>query len=319
MATNKDGAEKLWRAFELLFLERRWDKIRDSWIAFVPLIEAGGKPPPEELLLANALEALFPSGAPQKGAVSSLEGFPRAELPEIVLREAIYWLHKATHVLGASEKHIEDGLPTWSLSAGYQAAFFAARAVLAFHGIAVGEHDGASFVIDLCRDSRGVPSARMDSLGAFNEEVSFRSTGYLFGHKEIWSLFQRLLRIVKHTCWPEDYLVFYRELDLTDMSRQRHSLHYNLEYWVMDDLCDTVFDDAFANMAPTGAGKMMYQPKASNFSIAIGLTATQMAMQLFEGICELTNRLQAERELFQKVLNLDRHPYFAERIGLNAA
>lgn len=311
MRGPSEKGERLWRNFELSLLDRQWDVIKTSWIAFIPLIEPPGKPPPTTL--SSILEAIFPDGATEKGTITELL-VERAEIPEIAFREAIYWLHKAVHVLGASEKHIEGGLPTWSLSAGYQCGFFSARSILAFHGIAVGEHEKTSFVFDLCRDTRTVSGERLADIGAFREDLAVRSMGYLFGHKEIWLLFQRLVRTVKKTPWPEDYISFYKALDSVDLSRQRHSLLYDLEFWVMDDLCDAVFSEPFRDVKRTGGGKDLFDPKSPNFSIALGLTLSQMAWQLFDSLCQRTNRLEAERELLERILSPERHPFFSDAV-----
>src|ERR1700722_15905283 len=113
--------EKIWRAYEECFNPRRWNAIRASWPRFMGKpIEPPGSPP--ETTLSELLDqGGLISEVPEKNKITSRK-HSRAEVPEIVFREAVYWLHKGLHVLGASETHIDLGLQTWSLSAAYQSS-----------------------------------------------------------------------------------------------------------------------------------------------------------------------------------------------------
>jgi hypothetical protein len=81
-----------------------------------------------------------------------IDGEYRDELPELrhaILREGIFLLHKAAHVLGAAECQAYQGAPTWSLSTGYQAAFFCMESILRLLGIAIIEVNNKTFTVDV--------------------------------------------------------------------------------------------------------------------------------------------------------------------------
>src|SRR5712692_8314285 len=125
--------ETNWNALEKSFDQRRWSSIRTSWPNFVgkPIDPPGCAP---ELTLSELLEGGgVMTGTPEKGKLTRVR-HPRGEITEIIFREAVFWLHKALHVLGASEAHADMGLQNWSLSAAYHSAYFAARAIMAFFG-----------------------------------------------------------------------------------------------------------------------------------------------------------------------------------------
>ncbi len=209
-------SERTWDLFEAAFGWRRWPSIRTSWPQFV-----GGAMQPSGRAPDVTLSGLLEEGGvlmsvPEKGALTSTR-HPRGEIPELVFREAVFWLHKALHVLGASEVHVEMGLPTWSLSAAYQSAYFAARSMLGFLGVSVAELKHVSVAADLCRDMQGVRPLKMARIGAFDENVEFRSLGVLFDHRQIWLLFRRILRTTSCTIWPEEWATFF-----SNVEHQRH-------------------------------------------------------------------------------------------------
>jgi hypothetical protein len=239
---------------------------------------------------------------------------PRTEIPSLVMREAIFWMHKALHVLGAAEAHIDYGLPTWSLSAAYQCGFFAARSVLAFLGVAVAEMQRVSIVVDLCRDMQGIRPARLSAVGAFDETVRFRSAGFLFDHRQIWLLFQRVLRVTSCPVWQIGWANYLAQESVASFTRQRHGLHYQLEYWVMKDMHQFVRSQDFRDVQITQTGRNLLDADRDNFSLAFGTMVTRMALGLFDDLCTLTNRLAEERAIVLLGICQERHPVFADAL-----
>ena len=250
----------------------------------------------------------------QKGALTVASTL-RGEVPELVFREAVYWMHKAVHVLGAAELHVESGLQTWSLSAAYQCAYFAARAILAFFGVSVAELNKISIAVDLCRDMQGVRPQRLSTEGAFGEQIEFRSVGILFDHRQVWQLLQRVLKASSCDVWPTGWCDFLSHADIATITKQRHGLHYHLTYWVVDDLHQFVYTDEFKKVKPQGAGRTLIEPEQSNYSLALGTMMTRMALKLFHDTSRLTNRLANERAAIAAGIGPNRHPVFSELLA----
>ena len=171
-----------------------------------------------------------------------------------------------------------------------------------------------SVAADLCRDMQGVRPLKMARIGAFDENVEFRSLGVLFDHRQIWLLFRRILRTTSCTIWPEEWATFFSNVDISDITRQRHGLHYQLQYWVLDDLHNFVYSEPFQNVDPTGTGRELFDREKPNFSLAAGAVLTRMALALFKDVCTLTNRLAGEREMVAAAFSTERHPLFAETL-----
>ena len=310
----KSDKEVLWEKLEGSISLRRWDATQAAWINFgIPTIDPPGSAP--ETTLAGFFEEieLF-----SDVALDEIQNTPimvsRGSVPDLVFREAVYWLHKSIHVLGASESHVDLGMPTWSLSAAYQSGFFAARSIMAFLGFAVGEVQGVSVVVDLCRNLHGLSPRKVAELGAFEEELSLRSLGFLFGHVHIWRLFQRLLRVVTRVPWPTGWTTFFHHLEIADLTKQRHSLHYHLGFWVMNDMHESVHSEAFGNVSFTGEARELFDSNDDNFSLAAAFTLSRMALSLFQSFGSVTNRLASEQALLSGVCHQDRHPLFSEAL-----
>src|SRR5438552_326767 len=110
--------DRIWERLENSFGERRWNSIVATWPQFVgaPIDPPGSAP---ELTLSDLLQqGGVLVNLPTKNELTSVD-HPRGEIPYIIFREAVFWLHKACHVLGASEAHVDMGMPTWSISAAY--------------------------------------------------------------------------------------------------------------------------------------------------------------------------------------------------------
>ena len=238
---------------------------------------------------------------------------PCGEVPEIIFQEAVLWMHKALHVLGASEVHIDQGLPSWSMFSAYQSAYFAARSILAFYGVSLGEYQHVSVVVDLCRDMRGMRPQKIADIGAFEKEIPFRSLGVLFDHRQTWQLFQRVLRISTCDIWPDGWASYFANLNMSELTRQRHGLHYHLDYWILEDLHDFIYSDIFNNVDPSGTGRELYNSDSDNFSLIAGYTMTKMALLLFKDLCPLTNRLAVEKETVMRSISFERHPLFSDK------
>ncbi len=295
------------------FHPRRWKAIRNSWVDFIPLIDPPGSRP--KVTLSDFLEEteILAGVSRSLGKVTTVS-VPRAEVPEIVFREATYCMHKALYVLGSSESHINMGMPTWSLPAAYQSAFFSARAIMGFLGVGMAEFHQASAAVDLCRNMQDLRPQRLVEIGAFSEEVPFHTLGVLFDHRQIWLLFQRVLRVTSCDIWPSGWANYLSLLDVGEITRQRHGLHYQVGYWVTDDLHQFIHPEDFPDVLPTGTGRDLFDNTRRNFSFILASIINGLAIRLFEDLGQVTTRLSDERTVVYNGFSIERHPLFADQL-----
>jgi len=255
--------------------------------------------------------------SPTRTKVTTIKA-ARGEVPATLFREAVYWLHKALHVLGASEAQVSNGLPTWSLSVAYQGAFFSARSIMSFLGVGVAEIDQTSVCGDICRDMQGLRPQLLAEIGAFEEETSFHTVGSRFEHIHIWRLFQRLLRITSCDIWPAGWANYLAQVDVSEITKQRHRLHYKLTYWVTDDLHTFLYPDSFRDVTPSGEGRNLFDAVKDNFSLTLAFSVTRLALMLFSDLSRMTNRLTDERDIMDRCLSPERHPLFVDTLREHA-
>lgn len=306
------GSDDVWERLEKEIAGRRWNHIKSTWPDFLTDSHTAGQTP------AETLSGLLEGGGilarePARGVVE-VQRNPRGEIPEILLREGIFWLHKALHVLGASETHADLGIQTWSLSSAYQSSYFAARSLMCFFGVSIADFHGISVVVDICRDTRLLRPQRIERTSAFEDETAFITNGFRCDHKQTWGLFQRLLRVTNCDCLNADYKAYAENLDVSELTNQRHRLHYDLDYWVREDLHDFLFEESFYTVTEAGSGRFLLDSQSSNYSLAVGVILSKMSLSVFRDLCDSTKKLQNEFELILKAFSNDRHPLFAEML-----
>jgi HEPN domain-containing protein len=302
---------RLWKELEATIVRRRWDYIRGTWLRHLPVIEPPGRAPDRTLsdFVGEVVTDISATGK----HIQSLS-FPAGDVPTLMFHEGVYWLHKALHVLGAAEKHADTGMPTWSLSSAYQSAFFSARASMAFLGVAVTELEKTSFVVAISRDMQLMSAGEYGTLGAFDGEAHFHTFGVLFDHRQVWLLFQRLLRVTTRAPWPAPLTSYVGQLNVAEITKQRHHLHYQLYGWVFDDLFNFQFGHGFDQTAPTGSGRDLFDPGAAKFSFVLAAALLRMALDPFIDICRYSNRLAQEKALLVACLPEERHPILFESL-----
>ncbi len=92
----KSEKDTAWEKLEASIVTRRWDAMRTAWIDFgIPTIEPPGSAP--DTTLSIFLEDLAPfSGVESPEIVDTVVKISPGEVPDIIFREAVYWLHKST-------------------------------------------------------------------------------------------------------------------------------------------------------------------------------------------------------------------------------
>lgn len=302
---------RLWDKVEASIVRRRWDYIRGTWLKHLPIIAPAGAQP--DRTIADLVGELVPDIPTTNNHVQEFS-FPSGEIPALLAREAIYWLHKALHILGAAECHADGGMPTWSLSSAYQSAYFSARASMAFLGVGVAELEKVSFLVDVSHDMQLMSPREYAAVGAFSDDARFYTLGVLFDHRQIWHLYQRVLRVTTRVPWPEPLNSYLGQLNVAEITKQRHLLHYQLRGWVFDDLFDFVFAHEFDRTSPSGSGRTLFDSDKPEFTFVLAVALLRTALDPFVDICRYSNRLADEEALLIASLPAERHPILFERL-----
>jgi hypothetical protein len=312
---KQNPTDAAWKLFEKSFTSRRWNLIAQACIDHIP------NDPPASLPTLTLTQYLTTEeilvSRPTKSVFTKIDT-NLSSVPQIVISEALYWLHKSLHVLGAAEMHIASGLPTWSISSAYQAGYFAARSIMAFLGVGVAEYERVSIAVDLCVNMKGLRDTQITSRGgAYSSSIPIRSIGILFDHNRIWELFQRILSNTNCSSWPSEWSNYLVNIDMATFTHQRHGLHYTLPFWVEDDMVDFRNPLNFREVSATGSGTNLFDPSNTNYTVAVSCVLTQMALILFSDITRLTRRLDAHRDTFRRCFDNQRHPIYAQLLSNN--
>lgn len=290
------------------FPDRRLADISGQWLTYINTISPPGSKPSTPLgdfiSFDLAVQNLSLRARHTRTVVPGLR--------EIVFHEAIYFLHKASHVIGCSEIHANAGAHTWSLSQAYQGSYFAAKAICYLLGGLLAENDRKSgIVIDIWPDLTGT-----SDLGLVTDtRVAFWFYKKRPGHVHMWQIFQHLLRVTKVDAWPREYVDALIALVPADFSQQRNILHYDGGSWIFDDLFEFVANDSYGVVKDRFINGFPYD-EHSDFTFVLAQIIFRMALLLLEEIRTVTNKIEPEMELINKRLTKIYHPYYAKEFSL---
>jgi hypothetical protein len=292
-----------WERKAAKLVAREWPEILDAWLSYIPTIQPPGKVPDSPLADLPTLQA----------EVQDLQQQPKVVTTEIiglregVLIEGIFLLHKAANVLGSAQVHVSTGLRSWSLSSAYQAAFFAMKAVTHFLGVAVVEVQNKSVLIDIWTPPQ---KKRKGEVGP-SYHVLMQSCNR-FEHRQLWAVFQRMMRVTKEldTVLTKDITTALLDLDINDFATQRNSLHYRIA-WPFNDLhqCNIdpnfgIHDDGIADGTP------LRDPEGDDFSIVLGIVLVRIGYRMIYELSQKAPALDGELDLLRNWLRGDCHPLY---------
>jgi hypothetical protein len=286
------------------FVKRSWEQIRDWWLGYVPPIDIPGIPPAGVI---DELESV-------RRAISEMKkeqpkGYPEViGLREGVLAESICLVHKAAHVLGASQVHFEHGLCSWSLMSAYQAAFFACKAVLGLLGVTYVEVENRTFLIDIWSERKNLSKTKRKTLALSHTCEAWFVPSRRVEHRPLWYWFQRMIQksAVPGHVWAEGCVKALAEADCADFSRQRNSMQYVTTYWPLEDLHRYVVRDGFGlRRTPLDNGEWLDQPDAADFTVLLAIVTIRMATQLLRSLAEKSNIVKQEWDLLLKSMQGD--------------
>ena len=288
--------------------ECRWSDIAVRWLNFIPSIDPPGSPPDASLSDVIGLTTLAAS-------ISDFAVPVKAEVPglrEYVLREAIYLLHKASHVAGCAEIQARQGYKTWSLANAYQSSFFGAKAILFFCGIALTDYENRAILIDIFPKEEDRQKRQKRKLKLLDDPaIQLTRLNMKFEHRHVWFIFQKLLDLFQMNVWQDTYIQALRKLEVKEFAKQRNELQYKNCAWIFDDLHECVVDLSFGSH-PKDMEQSLAYALESDFSLSLSIAILRMGILLLESISESTNTLKTEIQIVKNVLTAERHPLYLE-------
>lgn len=288
--------------------KRSWEELLIRWVEFIPDIDPPGSQP--DVSLSTLMQTNY---APFTKEVFEKESgahyLETKGVRKIVLREGIFLLHKACHLLRNAELDISHGVITWSLSEAYQSAYYGAQAILSFLGVAYTDINGKSMLIDLwpaqirLAGQKPKPN-RQQELSQFVKTVFIEQ-------RHLWNLFQRILFISEVSVWPEKILSVFRNLDTKKYPKQRNIIHYSKHRWLNEDLYKSVKDQAFGKSNDS----LNKYSEVSDYSFAIGAGILFMGIKLISSLSTITGKLGGEVQLLMDEINSPQHDLFNAQVS----
>jgi hypothetical protein len=229
-------------------------------------------------------------------------------LRETVFREALFMLHKASHVIGCAETQVRRGAKTWPMSEAYHGAYFAAKAISYLLGVAIVDFRDHIIVVDIWPADKGRSRSLILSSPS-DTSVDFDWMKVVYGHYQLWQLFQRLLELTTVDVWPRAYVTALSLLSTHDFAKQRNVLHYQDDAWIFDDLFEFVVEPTFG-VHRHGLHRALVYDEKSDFSLVLALVLFRLAYLLFDSITQVTNKLTAEKNMILNRLRPHYHPLY---------
>lgn len=280
---------------------RNWDTICSTWVEYLPTIDPPGSNPEHTVseFLENNYGLRIDEVLGDKNR--SPHYFEIPGLRQAIFREGIFLLHKSVHVMSNVENDVERGVITWSLSEGYQGAFFGVRAIQSFLGVTLVEVKDRWLIIDIWPEKIKESGKKRAKVSEQDTLVQLIATPRI-EHLKTWILFKRLIAVSKVKIWPSNIIKSLAKIREKEFARQRNRLHYGNNIWFFDDLYKPILDEHF------GKRNSLEYNLESDFSVKLIFEIVELAYLLFESVNNLSNMLRSEKELIENDLNSDRHP-----------
>jgi len=275
---------------------RNWDDIRSAWLDYIPNHNSPWPIPEHDIHELPSLQgelSAFKSPHQHDIDTETIE-HEIVGLRAAVLHEATILVHKASHVLRVMGDEASQGYRTWSRSSAYHSAFFAMRGVLGILGVVVvpSEHRRRDFQIDIWAPRRRKDVGPADS--RFAVRIVPRDA---VQHKELWSLFHRVLCASKvdGSIWPYAGNDVLKRLSVTDFSIVRHRLHYRSTGWIYNDLSDTSERESLDTLADDVLQlRFLGNPEDAKFPVSLALHILSLGVALLADLGKDTPKVQAE-------------------------
>jgi hypothetical protein len=293
---------------------RYWEELCDLWLEYPLLRSTPGAPPDCELAelvpLQEELNAVI-GNQPRDiaGAVNSL--------PENILKQGLFHLQKAAHVLNGAQIHIDTGMPSWSLSSAYHSAFCAVNGMLNLLGIGFIQAEGKAFLVDIWCDT--LDTVNRKRTPAYNTRI--QKTPGLPEQKNVWQVFQRILRVNPFTneIISENWTDALLSLEKSDFSRMRNMIHYRAANWPYDDVQKFVTPQDFEfSTIDLMNGSLLDDPKHATFPVALAFMLISVGHRMLKSLVNASALLAPELEVFENWLHGDHNILYQQALSASS-
>ncbi len=292
---------------------RDWSKLCDKWLSFIPSYNFPGEAPEHEILDFVGIETIYRKTQSARGELKFDVPFLRQE----VLREAIYFVHKSTHVCGAANIHLENGALSWAISSAYQSSFFALKGILGLLGLSFPRINTA-LMIDCFPEEEKLSSNQRKRGEIPKQEFKFVVLPKL-SHKHMWQIFQRVLYVSRIEIWRDEIVLYLREIHIDKFAEQRNSLHYKNDFWLFpEDLFKRVHDPyfgVFENLFSETKYDSMDNKK--DFSFFLNYILLKFALDLIKDLSRNAVSIKDEYNVIMNTLKEGIHNRFLSCVNID--
>jgi len=290
---------------------RDWESIKNKWLAYIPNIVTPGAAPSIELKKFFGLQDLYSKTADANKAPYFEEV---VSLRSAILWEGLYLTHKAIHVIGSANIHLDNGITSWSLPNAYQASFFTIKAIISLLGISFPQLS-KPFMIDCFPKGEELTRSQLKKGRVPKTELKFLIFNDL-SHVEHWEILQRILFVSTVNCWDEDVIEYLKTMPGEKFVEERNNLHYVNNYW-------TFPQDLFVpNIIPSFAESQDFTTDYKEFitkcehqhSFFLNYTLIKMALSLVKDLGSLSNTVNDEYQLMLTSIQTGMHSRFLNSI-----
>ncbi len=290
-------------------VKRDWSKLSELWLNYDLLGTEPGSPPESSIAeLESVKQELWQIDSEEPIDISE----EIAGLRKGLLKEGFFQLQKSAYVLSGAQIHISGGMPSWSLSSAYHAAFFAVNGILNLLGVILVELDGRNFLIDVWSKSSEKRKFRDLNL------IRLQKIPGLPQQRNLWQGFQRMLKV---TAFHGDILTegckaCLLDFEKNDFSRRRNDIHYRSALWPYDDVRTFITTNDFElDSIDIIDGSVLGDPRKNVFPLALAFIVVRMGCQMLISIVNLSEQLKPELEVFCRWLEGDENVLFKKACG----
>lgn len=197
-----------------------WLSLKQEWtLSFVDYSDIGCSPCDSLLDMLTANKSRFENNV--SPATLSMVDFKA-----IMIREAIFLVHKAGSLLRSCYRDINDHDQTYAEITAYTASFFLARAITILLGcfLLSKKVNGKHWLIN-ARNNRGKSSVNIMNITQNN-----------VGHIDVWLLFKSLVDKTNDNPFDGEFNSFIGGISPNDFAKTRNIVQYNNCAWIYDDL-----------------------------------------------------------------------------------
>ncbi|MEP0339341.1 MAG: hypothetical protein ABJ388_11645 [Alphaproteobacteria bacterium] len=279
--------------------DRNWVAILALWetIDCPPVFAGVGLDPP---LDRTALVGEILSDIPDTGEIRRAT----EELKKLTITQGAYLLLKAINVLGGAQLQYREGMPAWSVTNAYQAAFFASRAVLRFLGLGVIQTgDRGSVLYDVWPGPIKGKKKSSDRRYIRGSESQFIKVPFKLEHGNNWDLFLTAIGKSENLI-KEEFLEVLLSLDSKSFSRVRNKNIYFDDFWSHHDLSGGYspleLDKNLNNIIPVNLNS-----GDEYFSFHISFYLIHISVCMLSNLCEKIPNL---KDFFESLEYILKHP-----------